>query len=91
MSIGVLVKQSKMEDMANRKFEVATKLGFYWLRGFLINFLVHYPCYRRTINSTRTLLGDCATSSDHVVIYGINLGFDHELKILSCPEPVNHL
>ena len=55
--------------------------------GFLINLLAHYPCYRRTINSTRTLLGDCVTSSDHVVIYGINLGFDHELKILSCPEP----
>ena len=70
MSIGVLLKQSKMEDMANRKSEVATKLGLYWLRGF-----------------SSISWRDCATSSDHVVIYGINLGFDHELKILSCPEP----
>ena len=42
---------------------------------------------RRTINSTRTLLGDYASSSDHVVIYGINLYYDHDLKMLSRPEP----
>ena len=55
--------------------------------GCLINLLAHYPYYKCTINSTGTLLGDCATSSDHVVIYGINLSYDHEFKILSCPEP----
>ena len=29
----------------------------------------------------------CQTSSDHVVIYGINLDNDHELKMLSRPHP----
>ena len=34
-----------------------------------------------------SLLGECASSSDHDVIYGINLDFDHELKMQSRPEP----
>ena len=42
---------------------------------------------RRTINSTKTLIGDYASSSDLAVIYGINLYYDHDLKMWSCPQP----
>ena len=31
--------------------------------------------------------GDCASSTDDAVIYGINLGYDNELKMQSRPEP----
>ena len=55
----------------------------------LFNLLAHYPYYRRTINSTETLFGDSASSSDHVVIYGIVLKYDDELKMLSCTQPVD--
>ena len=54
--------------------------------GCLLNLVAHYPCYISTINSTRALFGDCASSTDHVVIYGINLGYDNELKMQSRPE-----
>ena len=54
--------------------------------GGLLNLLAHYPCSRRTINNTKTLLGDCATSNDNVVIYGIVLIYDYELKMLFRPE-----
>ena len=53
----------------------------------LLNLLAHYPCYRCTINSTRALFGDCASSNDHVVIYGIVLDNDYEVKMLSRPQP----
>ena len=55
----------------------------------LFNLLAHYPCYRHTISSTKTLFGKCASSSDHVVIYGIILDYDNEVKILSRTEPVS--
>ena len=54
---------------------------------YLLNLLVHYPCYKRTINSARSLLGDCASSTDHVVIYDAVLQRDNELKMLSRPKP----
>ena len=34
------------------------------------------------------MFGDCASSTDDVVIYGINLGYENELKMQSRPEPV---
>ena len=46
-----------------------------------LNLLAHNLCYGHTINSMRTLFGDFASSSDHVVIYGINVCYDHELKM----------
>ena len=55
--------------------------------GCHLTLLTHYSCYWRSIKSTRPLLGDCATTSDHVVIYGINLDYDHELKMQSRPQP----
>ena len=55
--------------------------------GCHLTLLTHYSCYWRTINSPRSLLEDCATSSDHVVSYGINLDYDHELKMQSRPQP----
>ena len=68
---------------------MSIELGLCWGEGVYLNLLAHYPCCRRTINNTRTLFGDCASSTDDVVIYGINLGYDNELKMQSRPEPVN--
>ena len=52
---------------------------------------MHYSCYWCTINSPRFLLGDCATYSDHIVIYGIDLDYDHEVKMQSRPQPDMHI
>ena len=50
-----------------------------------LNLLAHYLCYWYTINGTKSLIGECATSSDHIVIYGISLDYDHEFKMQSRP------
>ena len=43
------------------------------------------------MNSTKTLVGKCVSSRDHVVIYGINFYYDHQLKMLSRFEPAKYL
>ena len=68
---------------------MSIELGLYWGEGCRLYLLAHYPCYRPTINSTRTLFGDGASRTDHVVIYGIDLGYGNELKMQSRPEPDN--
>ena len=53
--------------------------------GKIINLRAHFASWWGTVNSSWDLLGECASSSDHVVISGVYLHFNNEVKIVSCP------
>ena len=67
---------------------MATSLAHYFGRS--IHSLT-YSSHWCTINIHKSMIGVCATSSDHIVIYGVGLDYDHELKMQSRPEPVHRL
>ena len=87
LSIGVCIKHCKFEDIIDRKSEPVTRLVVCLGGGggCHLTLLAHYSWYWCTLNGPKSLLGDCATSSDYVVIYRINLDYNHVLRMLSRP------